>query len=384
MSGCSAGNAGYLSEANIFPPGATGSLLRFSQLLLRKQGPLVIKPAYAARMLPWVRRAFAAAGAVPSQAISSILARMTLDAYAATKNLAALAGAQSLLSRDGGLVVFSTRQGLDAQAAKLPHWRRYGVDVELVSGEQARVLEPALGPSILGGVFFKNAGRCGNPRRLGELYWAHLQRNGARLIRDNVRSVASSPSGAVTVQGSSENRTFSKVVVCAGFWSKSLLDAFFPSVPLVSERGYHLMLPREACRLTRPVVFGEPHFAATPMEHGLRLAGTAEFAAPEAPPNMRRAAMLLDLAQGYLAPLDSDEAKPWMGVRPSLPDGMPAVGRVPGHAAIYYAFGHAHNGLTLAAITAQQIADQLGPHVPIIKEPGLDLLRFGRAAVRAS
>ncbi|WP_313370304.1 FAD-dependent oxidoreductase [Achromobacter animicus] len=381
MSGCSAGNAGYLSEANIFPPGATGSLLQLSRLLLSKQGPLVIHPAYALRMLPWARRAIALAGAEPSQAIAKILARMTLNAFAATADLAVHAGARSLISRDGGLVVFSTRQGLDALDAKIDHWRHHGVEVEQVNGGQAREMEPSLADAILGGVFFRNAGRCSNPQRLGELYWEHLQRNGARLVRDDVRSVMPASDGGVTLHGSAGSYSSSKAVVCAGFWSKSLLDRFFPSLPLVSERGYHLMLPRESHRLSRPVVFGEPHFAATPMEHGLRLAGTAEFATPTARPNMRRARMLLTLAEKYLAPLDPDGAQPWMGVRPSLPDGMPAIGGVPKHPSIQYAFGHAHNGLTLAAVTAQLIADQMASQVAVTHEPGLDLLRFARAPV---
>ena len=151
---------------------------------------------------------------------------------------------------------------------------------------------------------------------------------------------------------------------------------FFRHVPLVSERGYHLMLPRPGLSLTRPVVFGEPHFAATPMDEGLRLAGTAEFARWDAPPAWERAHMLLALARQYLRGLDGDEAKPWMGVRPSLPDGLPAIGTVPSAPAIHYAFGHAHNGLTLSAVTARCISALVQGTAPPVDLAPLSLERF--------
>src|ERR1041384_918282 len=57
MQACSAGNAGYLSEANIFPPAAPDMLRQLPKLMLSKDGPLVIRPTYVHKMLPWTRHA---------------------------------------------------------------------------------------------------------------------------------------------------------------------------------------------------------------------------------------------------------------------------------------------------------------------------------------
>jgi D-amino-acid dehydrogenase len=46
----------------------------------------------------------------------------------------------------------------------------------------------------------------------------------------------------------------------------------------------------------------------------------------------------------------------WMGFRPSLPDHLPVLGRAPDGRNVYFAFGHQHLGLTLAAVTARIIA----------------------------
>ncbi len=95
------------------------------------------------------------------------------------------------------------------------------------------------------------------------------------------------------------------------------------------------------------------------MEHGLRLAGTVELAGLKAPPNYKRAQVLLDHARKLLPGLDAAGHTQWMGFRPSLPDSLPVIGKSPHHANVFFAFGHQHLGLTLAAVTGRFVADQV-------------------------
>ncbi len=105
-----------------------------------------------------------------------------------------------------------------------------------------------------------------------------------------------------------------RVLVAAGAHSASLVAALTGvRVPLDTERGYHLMLPREVERLSMAVTSLERRFIMTPMAEGLRLAGTVEFAGLERPPRMERAWQLRELARGMFArPLDETNATPWM------------------------------------------------------------------------
>ncbi len=48
-----------------------------------------------------------------------------------------------------------------------------------------------------------------------------------------------------------------------------------------------------------------------------------------------------------------------MGARPCTPDMMPIIGPAPGQAALWYAFGHAHHGLTLGPTTGRLIAEMM-------------------------
>lgn len=376
MAGCSSGNAGYVSEANIFPPAAPDMLLQLPKLLLANDGPLVIKPAYLPKMVPWGYRALGAVREATRTSITAKLASMTVQAYTALEELAGYAGASHLLSRDGGLLAFKSQLAFDKKCELLPIWEQHGIEVRQLSAEDIQSLEPALANDIVGGLHFLNSGRCSNPQQLGTLYAEYLAKNGATFHQDKVQQISPRSSGDVMVRCETSSAVFQKIVVCAGYWSGHLLKPFVGNVPLVSERGYHLMLPKPRIELKRPVVFGEPHFAATPMNDGIRLAGTAEFASAEEDPNLDRAAMLLRLARKYLKQLNGDEGQPWMGVRPSLPDGLPAVGQLRAHPSIHYAFGHAHNGLTLSAITAAYVAAQITGKANATDTAALDLGRF--------
>ena len=67
----------------------------------------------------------------------------------------------------------------------------------------------------------------------------------------------------------------------------------------------------------------------------------------------------------------------WMGFRPSLPDHLPVLGRVPDGRNLFFAFGHQHLGLTLAGVTGRIVADQVAG-----RDPGIDLAPYSPARFR--
>ena len=66
----------------------------------------------------------------------------------------------------------------------------------------------------------------------------------------------------------------------------------------------------------------------------------------------------------------------WMGYRPSMPDSLPVIGPSPRHANVYYAFGQAHVGLTLGAVTGQMIADMIASRSPAVDPTPYRITRF--------
>lgn len=379
MRGCSAGNAGCLSEANIFPPVTLDMLLQLPKLLLSRDGPLVIRPSYLAQMLPWFVFAAKTLRTIERERIIAAMAAITSQAIVSFDELVAASGARHLLTAQGLLVAFKTATSLESRAQRLPVWKQFGIQVERIGASEARDRVPALHRDIVGGLFFSRSGQCKEPYLLGMRYLDRLKQGGAQLVRAKVASVERCADGRARAMTTAGALRADRFVVCAGYHSKMLLEGLGQRVPLVSERGYHLMLPNSGISMNLPVIFGEPYFAATPMLNGVRLAGTAEFARFDAPANLERARMLFRQAQSYLPGISDREAYSWSGVRPTLPDGMPAIGVVDDCPQVLYAFGHSHNGLTLSAITAKCVSALMSGGNTDIPIHEMSLRRFQRA-----
>ncbi len=130
-----------------------------------------------------------------------------------------------------------------------------------------------------------------------------------------------------------------------------------------------------------PTADADGKFVATPMELGLRFAGTVELAGLTAPPDWRRARILLQQGRRMLPGLAADHPEErvsvWMGHRPSLPDSLPALGPSPATADVIYAFGHGHVGMTAAPMTGKIVADLVAGRPPSIDIAPFAPERFG-------
>jgi len=90
----------------------------------------------------------------------------------------------------------------------------------------------------------------------------------------------------------------------------------------------------------------------------------AEFADPDAPPDLPRAQRVFSRASALLPHLPATVSDRWVGARPSTPDSLPIIGRAPLAANVMLAYGHGHLGLTLAATTAKAVADLAAQRPP--------------------
>jgi D-amino-acid dehydrogenase len=112
------------------------------------------------------------------------------------------------------------------------------------------------------------------------------------------------------------------------------------------------------------VIDTEYGYALTPMEQGIRLTTGAEFAARDAPATPVQFDRLMPHAKGLFPLGEPNEPEPWLGRRPNMPDSLPVLGRAPGQAGLWLAFGHGHWGLTLGPVTGHLIADMMTGATP--------------------
>ena len=80
----------------------------------------------------------------------------------------------------------------------------------------------------------------------------------------------------------------------------------------------------------------------------------------------------------FAAPLaERLDTEAWMGARPCTPDMLPVIGRAPRHENLWFAFGHAHHGLTLGAVTGRLVAELVTGEAPFVDPAPYAAERFG-------
>lgn len=374
--GTAAGSAGIISPSEIFPMAHAALLRELPRMLADPLGPLAIRPEYLPRLTPWGLRFLRAMAPARHAAGTRALVELNRSANEALLDVAAAADAARLLDLRGGLIVAERTESLRELDALQAALAAHGVASERLTAPQLHEREPALSADLPGALFIPSAGRCLDPGGFGAALAGAAERLGARVVREPVTRITPERDGTWTVHARTAQRA-KRVVVAAGVWSGDLLRPLGYRVPIETERGYHLMLPQSGVTMSFPVIFHERHFCATPMSHGLRLAGTVEFAGTKAPMNARRSDVLYELAQPALPGLRREGATRWMGFRPSFPDSIPALGASRAHAGLFYAFGHGHLGLTQSGTTALAIAALVAGGSPSIDLAPFSLARFG-------
>ncbi len=364
--GCSKGNAGAISPGSCIPLSGPGMLVKIPGWLIDPRGPLRIRPRYLPGAMPWLAR-FALAGQARK---IPYLADALLALHAGTfENYGPLlenARCRDLIRKTGTLAVYKTDSRL---AASQSDWRvreERHVRQQVLEAGELHELVPELSREYRHGVLLPDHGFVTNPYRLVCRLAEQFANDGGRLQRREVTGVIVREGQVGGVRTTDGDLLADRVVCAAGAWSGRLLAALDIHVPLESQRGYHVTVQGSEIAPALPVVAAEAKVYATPMEVGLRFAGTVEFAGLDAPPDFRRAAALLELAKDMFPGLVVGEVSQWMGHRPSLPDSLPVIGPAPGHSHLLLAFGHSHHGMTGASTTGTIIADLVSGRQPAI------------------
>jgi glycine oxidase len=239
--------------------------------------------------------------------------------------------------------------------------RRCGLQVERLRSRDCRRLEPGLAPSVRGGVLAPGDHQVDN-RAMADALQAAGERAGVRLLLGRVAEllVDGERVTGVTLAGGA-SLPAGTVVLAAGCWSRDLgglAAELLPPVRPVKGQLLHLRGPAAdpLCRrnvrglevYVVPRADGRVVVGATVEEQGFDARVTAG-----AVHDLLRAALELlpDVAELELAETVA-------GLRPGSPDNAPLLGPA-GVDGLVVATGHYRNGILLAPVTADAVAELL-------------------------
>ena len=354
---CSFGNAGSLSPSACLPVGMPGMWKQVPGWLRDPQGPLTISPAYLPFMAGWLLRFLRHSRPQEVVRIATALRSLLAPIFESYEPLLERAGAQSWVRRTGCLYVYGTQESARRWQWGMELRRSLAVQMRDVDREELEALEPDLKGKFRFGVLAPENGSTLDPSRLVKALHAQCLADGAQEHLDEVTGFEKRGDQVRGVRlQSGQVLDCDGVVVAGGAWSGGLTQALGLSVPLETQRGYHVTVQSSNLQLRHTVMASEYNLMVNPMASGLRLAGSVEFAGLRRPPNYRRADILLKKGQEMFPHLDTSRTTQWMGHRPCLPDSLPVIGRTPRMANAWLAFGHGHLGMCGGATTGREIA----------------------------
>lgn len=244
-----------------------------------------------------------------------------------------------------------------------------GLDVRLLDGRQARRLEPALTPKLLGATW------C--PSDMGDHPW-HITRWFAGAAQDAGAAVRR----GVTVQGVASEGDHARVesaegslhapwvIVASGAWTPQIRG--LAALPIRPRRG-EILVTERLPRLLNGIVVAASYVArkfsavervvASPAleqtsDGTVLIGGTREFAgydrgvSPHGLTGLARTAV--ELVPGLAT---ANLIRAFAGLRPWSPDSLPLIGRLEPASRVVIAAGHEGDGITLAPVTGRIVAD---------------------------
>jgi D-amino-acid dehydrogenase len=377
--GCSYGNAGAVSSGSVAPLAMPGVMRDALTMLLDPAAPLRIPLHYLPKAASWLRRFVRASDPIEVRRIAQVLS--TLLANSIEKHLEMLSevGASDIVRRSGQLYLYPDEKWLAKDAMSWALRREHGLRVEQLGRDGILALEPEVGPDYTIGLFTPDQGMSINPYRQVTTIASDFARRGGRVVRDRVVAIDTKADRVVAVRGENGTYPCEHAVVCAGAWSTQLLGELRYALPLESQRGYHVVIASPGITTSRPVIAADRKVFLTPMEDGLRAAGTVEFGGLTRPPTRRRAEYLLrDVTRVFPRARIPAEWPYWMGHRPCFPDSLPVMGPSRHHG-LWFNFGHGHLGLTMSAGSGDILARAIRGEPSNIDLEPLSFDRFSRS-----
>ena len=371
------GNAGLIQREGVVPYGFPQQL----GLLIRYAFNNRIDAHYHLKALPgqlaFLGRYWWNSNARRHEMISRAYAPLIEHSISEHNDLIEASNAQHLIRKDGWMEIFRTAGRRDAEFAEAERLRaEFGVMHEQLDAAGVARLEPHIKGDFIGGLRWRDPWSVLDPHGLTMAYRSYFESLGGKCVTGDANSLGRSGASwrVVTSEGSLDAED---VVLALGPWAAVATRRLGYAFPLGVKRGYHMHYATTGnATLHNWTLDAEQGYFLAPMSRGIRLTTGAEFAALDAP----KTPVQLDRAEKVartVFPLGERlDPEPWMGARPCTPDMMPIIGRAPRHDGLWFAFGHAHHGLTLGPVTGRALAEAIAGERPFIDISAYSPQRF--------
>jgi D-amino-acid dehydrogenase len=364
---CAHGSAGMITPSHFVPLAAPGMVALGLKWMFNPESPFWIKPCLSPDLLAWGWRFWRAANRAQVERASPVLAELNLASRALFVELEReWSGAFDLVQR-GLLMLCKSQHALDEEAHFAAKANQLGVPAQVLDAKQAAALDPGARMDIAGAIYFPKDCHL-TPTRFITALQSQCEKLGVMFRWNSDVSAFTQLGPRITsAQTSTGPVEADEFVLASGSWTSQLARSLGMNLPMQAGKGYSLTLaqPRQLPQLCS--ILTEARVAVTPMGFSLRFGGTMEVGGLNHEINPARVRGIVKSALRYFPDFteaDFATVKPWCGLRPCSPDGLPYLGRTAKFANLTLATGHAMMGLSLGPVTGRIVSEILSGEKP--------------------
>ncbi len=275
---------------------------------------------------------------------------------------------------EGILQVAFSEEEVTAAKGRIAWQRQSGFMADWLTPDDLRERAPGIAPGALGAELAQEDGAL-EPVPLRDALLDSAESRGAELVRgERVEEILIEDGVVSGVRTTATRLECGALVLAAGCWSGRIQGLPRPvSVEPIRGQMAALDWPPGAPRI---IAYGGGGYVV--FRGGEALAGsTMEHVGFDPSVTSEGVNGILDVARGLFPGLsESAVRRTWAGLRPGTPDGRPMLGPDPEVPNLWYATGHGRNGILLAGITGEVLAQLfMGDEIEYDLQP-LDPGRF--------
>ena len=359
-SGASFGNAGIIAVGHtpLPRPGLGWNAIKW---MFNRTSPLHIHPSLNPSLMRWLWRFWRSCTSAQVARLMPALAALSWLSIDRFEEIVREEKLDCDYHRAGWMEVFATESAMQHGVATAHMLEQFNIRHELLAGDALRARNPVFRDHVHGAIHYIDSAYADPERYVMQLAERAKQHGAAIRLNTPVQAVSLENNRFTSVQLAGGERIEGDVlVIAAGSWTTALARTLGVRVPMQPAKGYHLDLAGAAQMPMTTCVLAETFVAVTPLNRGLRLAGTLELSGINDRIDRKRVDMLRIGAARFMHGVENlAEQSVWCGLRPCAADGAPIIGWAPRKAGIYIATGHAMMGFTLGPGTGQVVAAEI-------------------------
>tara|TARA_E500000178_G_scaffold258697_1_gene255434 strand:- start:461 stop:1624 length:1164 start_codon:yes stop_codon:yes gene_type:complete len=341
-------NGGQLSASNSQAWNSWENIITGIKGFIRKDSPVLLNPMPSLEKFVWLISFMK--NIKHKDSISYEICKMAVESVKLYRKIASEEKINFDLLNKGIIHFYNTKTQTEKALKANDIYNKAGLERFRITHDDCYKIEPSLRSKKFDSIFYTPSDKTGDIHKFCNNLTKHLIKNKKiKLIKKEV------------IDLKSELKIYKNIIVCAGVNSSKLAKSINEKLPIYPVKGYSITVNRPGQNAPWVSLLDDENKIVTSRlgSQRLRIAGSAEFNGFNLDIIQNRVRPLINWCTNLFPNINTNDIKPWAGLRPMTPNMLPITRVSKYNKRIWFNTGHGHLGWTLSAITAKNISQKI-------------------------